>query len=74
MTNDGVASFPADILSNKEQKRVGFNAAKARYDELKPILDRLQELEGSQRKEEELRSSKKAKKKDKKEKSKSRHK
>jgi len=60
-------------MSSKELKRVGFSMAKLRFDELKPVLDRLQVLEGSQ-KEDEERKLKKGKKKDKKDKPKSRRK
>lgn len=77
-TATSVASSHSDTssgghMSTKELKRVGFNMAKLRYDELKPVLDRLNELEGTQQENEE-RKLKKAKKKDKKDKSKSRRK
>ena len=50
------------IMSTKEVRREGFGQARERYEELKPVLDRLSELESAQAESEE----KKAKKKDKK--------
>jgi len=55
-----------DELSNKELKREGFKLAKHRYDELKPVLDRLVELEISSKQERRAeKHSKTEKKKDK---------
>ncbi|KAL7469925.1 hypothetical protein ACHAXS_010194 [Conticribra weissflogii] len=51
-------------LSTKELKREGFQLAKERYEELKPILDRLNELEEMQREGEDEKKSKKERKKD----------
>jgi len=53
-------------MSTKEYKREGFNLAKLRYDELKPILDRLNKLEGIEKEHKEQRKIKKERKKDKK--------
>jgi hypothetical protein len=53
-------------LSSKELKREGFNLASERYEELKPVLGRLDELELQQREAEEQRKEKKEKKKGKK--------
>lgn len=50
-------------LSSKELKREGFNLASERYDELKPVLERLDELELQQREAEEERKHRKEKKK-----------
>lgn len=52
-------------LSVKELKREGFKLAKELYEELKPVLDRLQELDEMQE-EKESRKAKKASKKEKK--------
>ena len=49
-------------LSSKELKREGFNLASERYEELKPVLERLDELELQQREAEEQRKQKKEKK------------
>jgi N-acetylneuraminic acid mutarotase len=53
-------------LSSKELKREGFNLASERYEELKPVLERLDELELQQKEAEEQRKEKKEKKKGKK--------
>lgn len=59
-------------LSVKELKREGFNLAQSRYEELKHVLDRLQELEADQEesKDKKERKEKKKSKKDKKDKDK----
>ena len=61
-----------DELSVKELKREGFNLAQSRYEELKHVLDRLQELEADQEesKDKKERKEKKKSKKDKKDKDK----
>jgi N-acetylneuraminic acid mutarotase len=56
----------SEKLSSKELKREGFNLASERYDELKPVLERLDELELQQREAEEERRHKKEKRKGKK--------
>ena len=43
------------VLSEKEIKKMGFALSEERYNELLPILSRLQELEEQQREEEEER-------------------
>jgi len=48
-----------DAMSLKEVRREGFHLARGRYEELKPILDRLEELESAQAESEEKRASKK---------------
>ncbi|KAL9185020.1 hypothetical protein ACHAXT_002797 [Thalassiosira profunda] len=60
------AADRGDALSAKELKREGFHLAQARYEELAPILDRLNELEAAQAESEEKRAKKKAEKKPKK--------
>ena len=57
-----VAADRGEAMSNKELKREGFNLAKQRYEELQPILDRLNELEGMQKESEEKKDKKKDKK------------
>lgn len=47
-----------ETLSEKEIKRQGFALAEVRYNELLPLLARLNELEAQQREEEERHSSK----------------
>ena len=49
-------------MSAKDVKRAGFEMARARYDELRPVLERLAELEGEERDGEERRAAKKEKK------------
>jgi len=58
------AADRGEPLSAKELNREGFQLAKSRYEELKPILDRLNELEEMQREAEEEKKSKKERKKD----------
>eukprot|EP00540_Astrosyne_radiata_P015245 CAMPEP_0116823404 /NCGR_PEP_ID=MMETSP0418-20121206/817_1 /TAXON_ID=1158023 /ORGANISM="Astrosyne radiata, Strain 13vi08-1A" /LENGTH=179 /DNA_ID=CAMNT_0004451649 /DNA_START=75 /DNA_END=614 /DNA_ORIENTATION=- len=55
-----------ETLSNKELKREGFLLAQKRYEELRPMLDRLNELELQQRDAEEAGRVQKSKKKEKK--------
>lgn len=70
--NDEAASRVAqdvsesERLSSKELKREGFNLASERYEELKPVLERLDELELQQREAEEERKRRKEKRKSKK--------
>mmetsp|Transcript_16016 Transcript_16016/g.34847 ORF Transcript_16016/g.34847 Transcript_16016/m.34847 type:complete len:872 (-) Transcript_16016:57-2672(-) len=54
-----VANSSAD-LSAKELKRQGFNMARERYEELKPVLDSLMGLEAHQQEKKVKRASKKA--------------
>jgi N-acetylneuraminic acid mutarotase len=58
----------AGELSIKEMKREGFNLARERYEELKPVLERLNELQGNEKEHDEHKKSKKANKKEKKKK------
>ncbi|KAL7546836.1 hypothetical protein ACHAWF_010164 [Thalassiosira exigua] len=60
------AADQGEALSSKELKREGFHLAKERYDELRPILDRLNELESAQAESEEKKAKKKLEKKPKK--------
>lgn len=60
------AADRGEAMSAKELKREGFQLAKERYEELKPILDRLNELETVQMESEEKKAKKKADKKPKK--------
>mmetsp|Transcript_8255 Transcript_8255/g.12434 ORF Transcript_8255/g.12434 Transcript_8255/m.12434 type:complete len:861 (-) Transcript_8255:37-2619(-) len=55
-------------LSVKELKREGFNLARQRYEELMPVLKRLNELENTQQEHDEHKKNKKAMKKEKKKK------
>ena len=55
-----VAADSGDSMSAKELKREGFQLAKHRYDELKPVLDRLNELEAMQHEAEEEKKAKKS--------------
>mmetsp|Transcript_18729 Transcript_18729/g.28449 ORF Transcript_18729/g.28449 Transcript_18729/m.28449 type:complete len:817 (+) Transcript_18729:106-2556(+) len=66
---DSIASSTSNCeeLSSKELKREGFNLAKQHFEELKPVLDRLAEIEISQKGDDD-RKEKKAVKKDKKKK------
>ena len=52
----------ADDVTVKELKREGFNLAQERYEEVKPILTRLGELEDSQKESEDRKEKKKSKK------------
>ena len=61
-----VAADSGERLSAKELAREGFLLAKKRYDELKPVLQRLDELEAMQREGAEEKQKKKDKKKSKK--------
>ena len=67
--NKEVAKTSSDELSAKEIKREGFSMARDRFDDLKPILERLTKLslqaKESKKKEKDSKSSKKSKKKDK---------
>jgi hypothetical protein len=51
-----------DELTAKELKREGFNLARDRYDELKQVLARLNELESTPQESEERKEKKKSKK------------
>eukprot|EP00970_Alexandrium_tamarense_P009700 scaffold1943_cov76-Alexandrium_tamarense.AAC.1 len=53
------AADRGEALSSKELKREGFQLANDRFDELKPILDRLNELETMQQEAEEHKKEKK---------------
>jgi len=61
-----IAADRGDVMSTKELKREGFHLAKERYEELKPILERLTELENMQLESEDKKAKKKAEKKPKK--------
>jgi len=56
------ASGRGERMSAKEVKRAGFDLARARYDELRPVLERLAELEGEERDGEERRAARKERK------------
>ena len=60
------AADRGDAMSSKELKREGFSLARKRYDELKPVLERLEELENMQQDKEEKKAKKKSEKKPKK--------
>lgn len=60
------AADRGEAMSSKELKREGFNLAKERYEELKPIMDRLNELEMAQTEHDEKKTKKKEAKKPKK--------
>lgn len=60
-----VAADRGEAMSSKELKREGFHLAKLRYEELQPILDRLNELEGMQQEGEEMKKERKKDKKSK---------
>lgn len=63
------AAGNGEALSTKELRREGFHLARERYEELRPVLDRLSELEGAQAESEEKRAAKKKDKKSKKDRS-----
>ena len=56
------AADKGERMSAKEVKRAGFDLARARYDELRPVLERLAELEGEERDGEERRAARKERK------------
>lgn len=61
-----IAAERGEFMSSKEMKREGFHLAQARYEELKPVLDRLDELENVQAERSDEKKAKKKKKDEKK--------